>query len=122
MSNFMRFEMSKDQSSVYETISGEAGKILDRAKTITIKAGYIGSCFQCQNAFIFRSKRDNDPTILCSESPSAFMVKPLDIVECNRFSKIGELDIWDMVKTSEIVDLSKPTIKAGFVKEKQDEI
>jgi hypothetical protein len=115
----MADEEESRRDKVYSSISSRADAIKDKTRTITIRAGYIGICFQCQYAFISRASRENDPTITCQESISAFARKPLDIVECNRFQKNGELDMWDLIKSSQILDLSKSTIKVGFTSEEK---
>ena len=102
--------------TVYNSITAKADKLKEKGNTITIRPGYVGLCFTCQHAFIYRAQRKNDPVIVCNEDyrGEGRDVKPLDIIECNRYAKHGELDLWDLVRSTKIVDLGVETKRMGF--------
>jgi hypothetical protein len=70
-----------------------------------------GICVNCAHSHIFKTNRTNDPTVLCTRNERPFQVA-LDITECNKFSQIGVLDVWDLAKLASPVDLDKK--KLGF--------
>ena len=72
----------------------------------------VGKCFSCERSWIIRTVRHNDSIIRCGE-----YVMPHDVTECNKYKRSGELDIWDLIRTHNPVDLSKPDKVVGFSNE-----
>ena len=103
---------------LYKQISQQGDRIREESKRIKMKPSYIGLCFSCQHAFIFRYAHKNDPVIKCGQDfvTGGADLRGLDVAECNKYTKHGELDLWDMVKSTKIVDLSIATKKVGFEK------
>jgi hypothetical protein len=73
-----------------------------------------GMCGRCSNSHIYKTPRENFPLVFCTYSEKARQM-PLDITECNKFSQIGRLDIWDLAKLAVPIDIDRP--KMGFNKE-----
>jgi hypothetical protein len=110
-------ELSSDQKAqrVYDEIETKLHDIQRRASEPYRNRDYIGKCFSCDKAWIVRQSRQNDPTIRCKASYSEHMpIMPHDVVECNSYSKAGEVDIWDLIKMHRIIDLGTPDKVMGF--------
>ncbi len=76
--------------------------------------GYgAGKCFSCTSGWIIRIARKNEPIVRCRAADPDVVV-PHDIIECNRYDRKGELDIWTLIKMHNPVDLSKPEAVMGF--------
>lgn len=71
----------------------------------------LSLCGRCQNAFIFRTKRANDPTIICEQGRARQV--PLDIEECNKYLPIGQLDISTLAKMATMIEREQKE-KPGF--------
>jgi len=72
----------------------------------------VGKCFSCERSWIIRIARQNDPIIRCGDNEM-----PHDIIECSKYKRSGELGIWDLIRTHNPVDLSKPDKVVGFSNE-----
>jgi hypothetical protein len=76
-----------------------------------------GICKSCNHSHIFKTNRTNDPTVLCGFGEKSFQVS-LDISECNKFSQIGTLSVWELAKLATPVDLDKRTLGFGVEESK----
>jgi hypothetical protein len=103
----------KRTQAIYSEIEVKADDLKRRASEAFRNRDYSGKCFSCSKAFITRVSRDNDPRIVCTAGYPERMV-PLDVVECNRFERNGELEMWDLIKMHRIIDLSNPDKVMGF--------
>jgi hypothetical protein len=72
----------------------------------------VGKCFSCERSWIIRIARQNDPIVRCAGD-----VVPHDIIECSKYERKGEVNIWDLIKMHNPVDLSKPEKVVGFSKD-----
>ena len=72
----------------------------------------VGKCFSCERSWIIRIARQNDPIIRCGDD-----VMPHDIIECSKYKRSGEVEIWDLIRMHNPVDVSKPDKVAGFTHE-----
>jgi hypothetical protein len=73
-----------------------------------------GLCFHCRRAWITRSARQTDPVILCTYPDPQVRVPP-DILECNKYDKVGGLSLYEMGELAELVGEKRP--RAGFLHE-----
>jgi hypothetical protein len=106
-----------DENEVYkihESIEGQVRSIeVGRSVSSLSNGEGFGKCFSCARAWIIRTSRENDARIQCQVGE---VTMSHDVVECNRYQKKGEVDIWDLIKMHNPVDLSKPDKVMGFSK------
>lgn len=81
------------------------------------KINIPGICRNCSLAHIYRTPSMNEPVVLCQEISSASGQRvPVNILECNKFSQIGALSIWQLSQLCLDIDISKPVKHVGFGK------
>ena len=99
----------------YQKVDVVGDQIEDAAKQrsrLHVQQRITGLCGSCSNSMIYQTRRDNEPTILCTSlSPEQRM--PVDIEFCTRYSAVGQLDIATLARMATLIDPdSKET--AGF--------
>lgn len=78
-----------------------------------------GICKNCSSSQIYKTQRMNDPIVLCTRNEYALRM-PIDLTECNKFTQIGKLDIWDLAKLAK--DINVDSKKLGFNAEREEKI
>ena len=108
----------KEVYKIHDQIEGQVGAIHVGQSLSQLLNGYgVGKCFSCSHSWIVRTSRENSPVVRCGAVYDLPLVMDHDVVECNRYSKKGEVDIWTLIKMHNPVDLSKPDKVVGFANE-----
>lgn len=80
-----------------------------------------GICQRCNNSHIWKTERMPDPHVICLigdySSPNRV---PIDVSDCNRFSQIGAVSVWELAKLALDVDISEKPRAAGFAHSKKE--
>lgn len=109
----------KEALEIHSEIEDAVSKInaVERRLSTFNLEGVGGKCFSCERAWIYRTARRNDPVVMCRATYSDPLLMPHDITECSAYSKRGEVDIFELIKMHNPVDLSKPDKVMGFKRE-----
>jgi len=60
----------------------------------------------------------NEPVVVCGQLSAPNDRMPVDVAECNKFSQVGVLSVWELANLCLDIDLTKPSSKrVGFGKE-----
>ena len=102
-----------DPTSFQTKVESQAEALDDRAKAIE-RVNITGLCGRCTHAHIWRTARMNEPVVICQSMDAAYDRVPTDIIECNKFSQIGQLSIYELINLCCDIDLTKSTKKVGF--------
>jgi len=109
----------KEAHKIHSEIEDAASKVDAggrRLSTFNLE-GEGGKCFSCERAWIYRTARRNDPVVMCRAAFNDPLLMPHDITECSVYSKRGEVDIFELIKMHNPIDLSKSDKVMGFKRE-----
>lgn len=108
----INLEHLRDQ--IHDEVTAKASKITDQLDTFKRRDGEIGLCFSCSEAWIYRTARQNDSTVLCTSQYDKVMTMAHDVVECSAYKEKGKLSLWQLVQSHKVVDLGVLTKSMGF--------
>lgn len=109
-----------DDSKKNSVAEFHEGRIDDAAKAHRSWAIRItGICQRCNHSHIWKTERMSDPHVFCNIHDPALHV-PTDVSQCNRFSQIGALSVWELAKLALDVDIKDKPIPAGFKAAKEN--
>lgn len=95
-----------------ETLAEEIEDAAKRRSKTRVVQSITGLCASCTHAFIYRTRRENEPTVVCMNFSTERRM-PTDIEECSRYSAIGQLDISTLAKMATLIDKDEKD-QAGF--------
>lgn len=104
-------------SDTTKTPDGIADRIDDFAARDRFKISIPGICRNCTYSQIYRTGAMNDAIVLCGYGNEKRV--PVNVIECNKFSQLGELSIWQLTQLCLDIDISKPDKNVGFRKEEK---
>ena len=103
--------MSSEPNNTRVELQADA---LDARAKATERVTITGICSRCTHAHIWRTARMNEPVVVCQTMYGEPSRVPTDIRECNKFSQVGQLSIYELINLCCDIDLSKGTKKVGF--------